>query len=121
MGKKILVIDDDPSILKLATTILQGAAYEVVTASDGEEGLKKAQTESPALIISDLMLPKLDGWRVCQKLKTDPRYKHIPVILSSSLLGDGTGKDEVGLGDAFVVKPFEPQALLDRVRTLLGA
>lgn len=78
---KILAVDDSPTILEMIKSILLSGGYDVVTATDGAEALNTAKTEKPDLILLDVMLPKLDGYRVCRLLKFDQNYKHIPIIM----------------------------------------
>ena len=102
------------------TLQLEAKGYEIITASDGREGLEKARTKKPDLIILDLMLPKIDGYKVCRMLKFDDKYKNIPIILFTARAQDSDKKvgKEVG-ADAYITKPFEPSALLDKIRELL--
>ena len=81
MSAKILVVDDEPDALELIEFNLKAAGYEVVTAADGAEGLKKARTAAPALILLDVMLPEMDGMEVCKILKRDAATAAIPVIM----------------------------------------
>ena len=69
MGKRILVVDDEAQLIEMVTMRLEASGYEVITAADGQEGLDKARQDKPDLIILDLMLPKLDGYKVCRMLK----------------------------------------------------
>jgi DNA-binding response OmpR family regulator len=78
---KILVVDDSPSTVDIAKMLLKRRNYEVVTAEDGEQGLKKAREENPDLIILDIGLPKMEGHEVCRLLKSDEKYKKIPIII----------------------------------------
>ncbi|MCX5715008.1 MAG: response regulator [Candidatus Omnitrophica bacterium] len=121
MAKKILLVDDEPHIITMLENRMKHAGYEVITASDGQEGLTKAQKEKPDLIILDLMLPKLDGYKVCRMLKFDEKYKHIPIIMFSARAQEGDKKmgEEVG-ADGYVIKPFEPQVLLGKIKDLLA-
>lgn len=119
-NKKILLIEDDADIAKTTTVFLESEGFKVITVVDGIEGLDKARTENPDLIILDIMLPSLDGYKICRMLKFDKNYKHIPIILFSALAQDldkRLGK-EVG-ADAFIAKPFEPQVLIDKIKELL--
>ncbi len=120
-NKKILIVDDEPDMIYAVEMQLKANHYEVLTASDGKEGLEKARSESPDLIILDLMLPKLDGYKVCRLLKFDEKYKKIPIIMYTAR---GQEEDEkigyqVGV-DAYLVKPFEPKVLLEKIHDLLG-
>ncbi len=117
---RILLVDDEPSIVKMVGKRLEVEGFEVLVAMDGQEALKKAQTESPQLIILDLMLPKMNGYEVCTMLKQDARYQGIPIIMFSAKAQE---KDE-RLGrecgaNAYVRKPFQAKELLDQVRALL--
>lgn len=118
---RILIVDDEPSILKMVCKRLEVEGFEVLIAMDGQEGLAKAQAASPDLIILDLMLPKLNGYEVCTMLKQDTRYRRIPILLFTAKVH---AKDEqlgVACGaDAFMRKPFQGKALMDKIRTLLG-
>ncbi|HDP16406.1 MAG TPA: response regulator [Candidatus Omnitrophica bacterium] len=119
-NKKILLVDDEEDIVHLVEFRLKAAGYEVISALDGQSGLDKARKENPDLIILDLMLPKIDGYKVCRMLKFDEKYKHIPVIMFTARAQDNDKKTggEVG-ADAYVIKPFEPQALLGKIKELL--
>jgi DNA-binding response OmpR family regulator len=119
--KRILIVDDEEDILIVLKFRLEANNYEVLTASDGQEGLNKARTEKPDLIILDLMLPKLDGYKVCRMLKFDESYKVIPIIMFTARVqqkDEELGK-EMG-ADAYVTKPFEPEILLEKIRQLLN-
>src|SRR3989338_49069 len=121
MSKKILVLDDETAITKMVEIRLRAAGYDVVLAHDGQEGLEKAKTENPDLMILDLMLPKMYGFKVCGLLKSDARYKKIPIIIYTARVQDSDqqlGK-EVG-ADAYITKPFDPQVLLGKVKELLA-
>ena len=120
-NKRILVVDDETELVDMVKMRLEAAGYDVLTAYDGQEALDKAKSENPDLIILDLMLPKIDGFKVCRMLKFDEKYKNIPIILFSARVQDADKKmgDEVG-GDAYITKPFEPQILLSKIKELLG-
>jgi len=118
--KKILIVDDEPAIISILTTRLEAVGYQVVAAVDGEEALQKAEKEIPDLIVLDIMLPKIDGFKVCRILKYDDRYKDIPIIM---LTAKGQEKDknigkDVG-ADKYLTKPYEAEELLDAIRKLL--
>lgn len=117
---KILVVDDEANILMVLEARLKKMGYEVITAIDGQEGLAKARTENPDLILLDIMLPKLDGFRVCRMLKYDNKFKHIPIMLLSARSQDSdvqTGQDQGA--DAYMTKPFQTEALLAKIQELL--
>ena len=119
--RRILLVDDEPAILKVVGRRLELAGYEVVTASDGEEGLSKAQASRPDAIILDLMMPRMDGFQVCERLKKDPAYQHIPIIILTARgkAGDERRLRELG-ADAYLSKPMQSHALLEQLEALLG-
>ncbi|OGX52298.1 MAG: hypothetical protein A3G37_03440 [Omnitrophica WOR_2 bacterium RIFCSPLOWO2_12_FULL_46_30] len=100
---------------------LEANGYEISLAHDGQQALEAARKEKPDLIILDLMLPKMDGYKVCGLLKKDARYAGIPIIIFSAKAQEDNIKlcQEMG-ADAYIVKPFEPQVLLDKIRELTG-
>ena len=117
---RILLVDDEPSIVKMVGKRLEVEGYEVLVAMDGQEALKKAQTESPTLVILDLMLPKLNGYEVCTMLKQDARYQQIPIIIFSAKSQERDEKLGMECGaNAYVRKPFKAQELLDQIRALV--
>jgi len=121
MAKKILVVDDEAVILTVIQSRLEANGYEVITASDGQQGLSKARSEKPDLIILDLMLPKLDGARLCRLLKFDDNYKHIPILVLTARVRKESFQKGLDAGaDAFVTKPFVPETLLDNIKQLLN-
>jgi len=121
MAKKILVVDDEADLVETLTFRLEANDYEVITAFDGQEGLDKARKENPDIIILDLMLPKMDGYKVCRMLKFDEKYKKIPIIMFTARAQESDKKmgEEVGV-DAYITKPFDPQVLMGKIEELLG-
>ncbi len=118
---KILVVDDEIYIVHILDFSLGMEGYEVVTALDGEQALEKARSEKPDLIVLDIMMPKLDGYETCKRLKADPETKGMPVILLSA---KGRNVDqkvgfEVGADD-YITKPFSPRKLVERINAILG-
>ncbi len=120
MAKKILIVDDEPNIILMVGTRLKANGYEVISAEDGQAGLEKAQKESPDLIILDVMLPKMEGYKVCGFLKRDYRYAKIPVLMFTAKAQpeDMDLAKQMG-ADAYLVKPFKPEELLAKVAELL--
>jgi len=117
---RILLVDDEPSIVKMVGKRLEVEGFEVLLAMDGQDGLKRAQTESPDLVILDLMLPKLNGYEICTMLKQDSRFQKIPVIMFSAKAQEKDEKLGLACGaDAYVRKPFKAQELMDHIRELL--
>ena len=118
---RILLVDDEPSIVKMVGKRLEVEGFEVVIAMDGQEGLNKAQTVRPDLIVLDLMLPKLNGYEVCTMLKQDPRYQKIPIVLFTAKAQEKDEKIGMECGaNAYVRKPFRAQELLDKIRSLIA-
>ena len=118
--KKILVVEDEPHIAKLVSFILEGAGYEVIQAYVGAEGIEKAQTEKPDLIVLDVMMPNLDGFQVAKMLTSDPTTKRIPIVMLSSKaqFEDKMRGLESGAVD-YITKPFEKEELLEKVKECL--
>lgn len=121
MNKKILVVDDEPHLLLLMEARLKASGYEVLTATDGQTALEMAKKQNPDLMILDLMLPKMDGYKVCALLKKDMRYSRIPIILFSARAQQEDMKmgEEAG-ADAYITKPFEPKRLLAKMEELIS-
>jgi len=119
--KRILIVDDEDGIVKLVQMYLEYHHYEVLSASDGQEGLDKAKSDRPDLIILDLMLPRMNGYKVCGLLKKDSRYAKIPIILFSAKTQEKDIKlgHEVG-ADAYLTKPFDPEILLSKIKELIN-
>ncbi len=125
MGKKkILLVDDDLDFAEAIKIILESRLYDVFVAHDGQEGLKKAHTMRPDLIILDVMMPVMDGYEVCARLKSDPAYGHIPILLLTAV-GEAIPTTkytrEMGMkaeADDYIPKPVEPVDLVERVETI---
>jgi DNA-binding response OmpR family regulator len=120
-AKKILVVDDEPDVASLLTLMLKSQGYEVVAAGDGQEALEKARAENPDLILLDVMLPRLDGYKVARMLKFDENYRHIPIIMLTAKIQEKdkqTGM-EMGAND-YVTKPFDTAILLAKIKDILA-
>ncbi len=120
MTKKILVVDDEKDITETLSFMLKAKGYEVNVANDGEDGLKLAKEIMPDLIILDVMMPKINGYKIARLLKYDNKYKHIPIVMvtargqdTDKLIGEETGVDE------YITKPFEFEEVLDAVNKYL--
>jgi DNA-binding response OmpR family regulator len=119
-GERILAVDDSATILEMIKAILVADGYEVITAADGAEALETARSEKPDLILLDVMLPKLDGYRVCRLLKFDQNYKHIPIVMLTAKTEDAAMATGIRTGaDQYLTKPVEPDVLLAAVRAEL--
>jgi DNA-binding response OmpR family regulator len=119
---RILVADDDPSILRLLQLNFELEGYEVHTASDGEEALAQARASSPDVIVLDVMMPGLDGWEVCRRLKEDETMHSVPVILLTALGQEQERRHGLAVGASeYVMKPFDPDHLVSVVKGTLAA
>jgi twitching motility two-component system response regulator PilG len=120
MEDKILVIDDEENLIELLHVNLQARGFEVIIAEDGEKGLDEAFSVHPDLIILDIRLPKMSGWKVCQKLKSDSRTKDIPVVFLTAVSQkrDFVRADEVG-ANYYITKPFDPIRLVEKIEKIL--
>ncbi len=118
---RILVVDDEPSIVRPLMFILKKKGYDVLTASNGEEGLLIARKEKPDLIFLDVMMPKKNGYEVCQELKLDPELKDIYVIILTARGVEPTEDEKQRIGaDEFMSKPFSPIKVVEKVSTILS-
>ena len=119
--KRILLVDDEHDMVLVVSRRLESWGYEVLTAETGEQGLRIAQEQLPDLVLLDIMMPKMKGREVCATLKADPRTKHIPIIFLTALgLADHI-KAGMDLGaEDYIVKPFEPIQLKERVAICLA-
>ncbi len=117
----MLVVDDDPVILKLLQVNFEMEGFDVVTASDGLEGLEKARAERPDIVLLDIMMPRMDGLQVTKILKSEEETSGIPIILLSAKAqaSDIEAGRDIGADD-YLTKPFDPNELLDRVNELLA-
>ncbi len=120
--EKVVVVDDDAAIRRLAEIRLRAAGYHVFTAADGEAGLALIRAERPRVVLLDLMMPKMHGYAVCQEIRGDPALRHIQVVVTSakSYPADQQKAREVG-ATAYLTKPYHPDKLVDMVRELLEA
>ncbi len=114
---RILVIEDDPNITKILSLYLEREGFSVMTTDNGEEGLRLLEEDEPDLVILDIMLPGIDGWEVCRRIRKEHA---IPVIMLTAL--DSTHDKVTGLelgGDDYITKPFDPQEMIARVRAVV--
>ena len=119
---RILIVDDEADLVSVLRIGLEIEGFEVIAASDGEEGLRKAREERPELVVLDLMLPKLDGYRVCRALKFDERYRSLPIVILSARSGEQDRRLAFDMGaDAFVSKPYDMAGLVKLIRARLQA
>jgi len=117
---KILVVDDEPEAVELLEFNLKQAGFDVVTAADGAEALKKARSALPGLILLDLMLPEVDGLEVCKMLRRDPATAAIPIVMVTAKAAEIDRILGLELGaDDYVTKPFSPRELILRIKNVL--
>ena len=125
---RILVVDDDPDIIRATTRVLESRGYRVIAALNGEECLEKIGEERPDLIIMDLLMPKLDGFGVCRALRENvkyAKYSDIPILIATAVREDASRRRyelEMGIDlnvDDYIEKPIRPLDLLHRVEKLL--
>lgn len=122
MKKRILVIEDEREIAMIMRMRLESLGYEVMEAFDGVEGLKKAKSASPDLILLDLVLPRMAGTQVLEELKKDEKYSKIPVIIVTGLAQDATNNSAIiAKADAFFLKPFDTIELMATIADFLKA
>lgn len=116
----ILVVDDDPRNVRLLSMILETEGYEVLQGYSGEEAIEKTKTELPDLILLDIMMPRVDGYEVCQKLREEKQSKAIPIVMITALRGLDEKIKALDTGaDDFISKPFDKFEVLARARSLL--
>ena len=119
--KKILVVDDEPNVVRTLTFVLKKEGYDVSSAVNGEEAIAKIKESKPSLMFLDIMMPKKDGYEVCQELKSDLNLRDIHIVMLSAK-GQETDKEKalsVGANE-FMTKPFSPIGVIGRVKELLA-
>ena len=118
---RVLVVDDDPVILELLRINFEIEGFEVLSAADGQEGLERARADRPDVVLSDVMMPRLDGLQLLVKLRDDPATAGVPVVLLSAKAQNAEVQRGLALGaDDYVTKPFDPLELIERVNAVLA-
>lgn len=121
MNEKILVIEDDPSALRFIEYTLEQEGYQVLSAKDGLEGIKKARDEHPSLIVLDIMLPGLDGYALCQRLRQKPETSLLPILILSAKARQEDKDIGLRMGaDDYLIKPADPSVIIAKVKALLA-
>ena len=120
-NKTILIADDEADIVETLAFMLESQDFNVITASDGEMALLKAKEERPDLILLDVMMPKINGYKVCRLLKFDKQYNNIPILMLTArsqdedrAIGEETGADE------YITKPFDIEEVVEKVKEYLN-
>ena len=121
ISKKILIIEDDPSFSRAINHIIEKEGYDVVSASNGMTGMRMAKEENPDLLILDVMLPGLDGFEICSRLRNDPETATLPIVMLSAKgqEADKTTGLKVGANE-YLTKPVDRELLLGKITSLLG-
>lgn len=119
MSKKVLIVDDEKDIVETIKFVLEAQGYDCLCAYDGEAGLKKAKDKMPDLMVLDVMMPNINGFKISRLLKFDAKYKNIPIIMLTArsqkedkIIGEETG------ADIYMTKPFEIEELVNNVKQL---
>lgn len=119
-ARKILVVEDNQDNREMVVKVLKFNGYEVIEAVDGEEGIEKAKTEAPALILLDIYLPKMDGYEVAKRLKGDTGLKDIPVIALTAHAMKGNREQALAAGcDGYIAKPIDIRELPKQIEQFL--
>ena len=120
-GKKILVVDDEPNVIRTLTFVLKKEGYDVSSAGDGEEAISRVRESKPNLMFLDVMMPKKNGYEVCQELKSHSDSSDIHIVMLSAKGQEADREKALTLGaDEFMDKPFSPVGVVARVKELLG-
>ena len=121
MSETVLIVDDEEYIVTSLEYVMKSAGYDVVVAYDGEQAIEKIKETGPDLLILDVMMPKLDGFEVCEKIRANPLWKSIRIIMLTAKGRDTEREKGLSLGaDAYMTKPFSTRDILKRVAELLG-
>ncbi len=119
--KKILVVDDEPNVVRTLTFVLKKEGYDVSSAMNGEEAIAKVKESKPSLMFLDIMMPKKDGYEVCRELKSDINLRDIHIVMLSAKGQEADKEKALSLGaNEFMTKPFSPIGVVGRVKELLA-
>lgn len=121
MARKILIVDDEPNIVLSLEFLMKQAGYQVRTASDGEAGLAAIAADCPNLVLLDVMMPRKNGYEVCQAIRDNPAWQTVRVIMLTAKGRDVEREKGLALGaDDYITKPFSTQEVVEKVRELLA-
>ncbi len=121
MAYKILVVDDEPTIVRLMEFILARQGHEMLVAVNGEEALQKVRAARPDLVLLDIMMPRIDGYAVARAVRADPATAALPIIMLSAKAQEEDIRKGVEIGvDEYITKPFSPEHLVQVVAAYLG-
>jgi DNA-binding response OmpR family regulator len=122
MAPRILIVDDEPNIVLSLEYLLKREGWETTVAADGEAALEALEKAPPDLVVLDVMLPKLNGFEVCRRMRADPRWRELRVLMLTAKGRDTEVSKGLGLGaDAYMTKPFSTKELVAQIRRLLPA
>jgi len=119
--RKILIVDDEPYVTRSLTFMLKKEGYNVSSAANGEEAMAKVRESKPNLIFLDVMMPKKNGYEVCQEMKSEPGLNDVHIIMLTAKGQEADREKGFNSGaDEFMTKPFSPMRVIEKVRELLG-
>jgi DNA-binding response OmpR family regulator len=120
-AKRILIVDDEPNILRSLEFLMTRSGFSVELAQNGREGLAALERDPPDLLLLDVMMPELDGYGVCQRVRQDPRWNATKIVMLTARGREEERAKGLALGaDDYVTKPFSTRVLVEHVKTLLG-
>jgi len=118
--KKALIVEDHPDILEILIQVLETLGFTIVSANTGIEGVEKAITEKPHLILMDIMMPRMNGLEATRLIRTNPETKNIPILAITALFRESELRDCIKAGcNDYILKPFTPEKLLEKIQTVL--
>jgi DNA-binding response OmpR family regulator len=121
MGKRVLIVDDEPNIVISLEFLMKREGFEVSVARDGEEALRKVEESMPDVMLLDVMMPKKTGYEVCQQVRANPSFSGVKIVMLTAKGRDTEVAKGLDLGaDAYMTKPFSTKDLVAQVRALLG-
>ena len=122
MTKKVLIVDDEPNIVISLEFLMKKEGYEVTVARDGQEAVERIQADRPDLVVLDVMMPKMNGFEVCETIRKDPGLNDIRILMLTAKGREAEVSKGLSLGaDAYMPKPFSTHELVDKAKGLLDA
>ncbi len=121
MTKKVLIVDDEPNIVISLEFLMKKEGYEVSVARDGQEAIERIQADPPDLVVLDVMMPRMNGFQVCETIRKDPSLGDIRILMLTAKGREAEVSKGLSLGaDAYMPKPFSTHELVDKAKALLG-
>ena len=122
MSKRVLIVDDEPNIVISVEFLMKREGFAVSVARDGEEALERIHSDRPDLVILDVMMPKLNGFEVCERVRADPQFAALRILMLTAKGREAEMRKGLALGaDAYIAKPFSTRDLVNRVKSLLDS